>query len=180
MRVEREYFESNTTDINPKRLAVLIEDKTDFRLDGGGSEFIMHDRMQPITVDNSNGVNIENLSIDWEVPLTAEAQVTKVLENGFEIKIDASMFPYIIENGRIVFVGEGWKSRLGDFMEFDEQTKNVAFNTGDKGVLRGSWGRHKAEEIEKETIRLTKNDRQGGCLYLLCNPLRPRKHWLGF
>lgn len=54
--VEREYFESNTTDINPKRLAILIDKKVKFTLDGGGSLFIMHDRMQPVTMDSCDGV----------------------------------------------------------------------------------------------------------------------------
>ncbi|MDR1982080.1 MAG: alpha-1,3-galactosidase B, partial [Tannerellaceae bacterium] len=62
--IEREYFESNTSDINPKRLAILIEHTDGLTIDGGGSDFVFHDRMQPFTVDSSNHVVIRNLSID--------------------------------------------------------------------------------------------------------------------
>ncbi len=56
--VERTYFESNTTDNNPKRLAILIEGFKGLTVDGGGSTFVFHDRMQPFTVDRSTGVTI--------------------------------------------------------------------------------------------------------------------------
>ena len=53
--VEREYFESNTTANNPKRLAILIENFKGLTIDGGGSTFVFHDRIQPFTVDMSSG-----------------------------------------------------------------------------------------------------------------------------
>ncbi|MDR0757572.1 MAG: alpha-1,3-galactosidase B, partial [Tannerella sp.] len=38
--IERDYFESNTSDINPKRLAVLIENFGELTVDGNGSDFV--------------------------------------------------------------------------------------------------------------------------------------------
>ena len=50
--VEKEYFESNTSDINPKRLGIFIDNMNNLVIEGKGAEFVFHDRIQPITVDN--------------------------------------------------------------------------------------------------------------------------------
>lgn len=60
---ERDYYESNTTDINPKRLAILIEEFEKLIIDGNGADFVFHDRMQPITLDHSKNIKIENVEI---------------------------------------------------------------------------------------------------------------------
>ena len=155
--IEREYFESNTTDINPKRLAILIDKKVNFTLDGGGSLFIMHDRMQPVTMDSCEDVTVKNFTVDWDIPLTAECRVVKANKDGFEIKLDPFQFPYVIENDKLVFVGEGWKSELSALMEFDSKTKYVVPKTGDKGVLGKEWNKYVVEEIEKGRIRFSKD-----------------------
>jgi len=71
----REYFESNTTNDGKKNLAILIEDCTGLTLDGGGSDFIFHGAIQPITIDHSDNIKIQNINIDWDLPLTAQAKV---------------------------------------------------------------------------------------------------------
>ena len=40
--IEKDYYETNTYDVNPKILAVLLEQINDLTIDGNGSEFIMH------------------------------------------------------------------------------------------------------------------------------------------
>jgi len=151
---ERTYFESNTTGNNPKRLGILIENFTGLTVDGGGSTFVFHDRMQPFTVDHSAGVTIRNCSIDWDIPLTAEAVVEAATEDYLDLRIDDLQFPYVIEGGKLVFVGEGWKSAWGDTMEFDGKTLRVVPGTGDAGCLGPHWREYRAEELEKGHIRL--------------------------
>ena len=72
--IEKIYFESNTTDNNPKRCAILIEDMQNLIIEGNDAEFIFHDRMQPFTVDNSSKISIKNLTVDWDIPLTTQAE----------------------------------------------------------------------------------------------------------
>ena len=59
--VERDYFESNTTANNPKRLGIFIENLSGVTIDGGGSTFVFHDRMQPFTVDHCSGIDVAEL-----------------------------------------------------------------------------------------------------------------------
>ena len=98
--VEREYFESNTTADNPKRLAILIEAFQNITINGGGSTFVFHDRIQPITIELSSKVTIKNLSIDWDIPLTAEAMVEAATEECVDLRIDDRQFPFVIEQGQ--------------------------------------------------------------------------------
>ena len=151
---EKTYFESNTTANNPKRLAVLLEGFTDLTVDGGGSSFVFHDRMQPFTVDRSRGVTIRDLSIDWDIPLSAEAVVLAATDEHLDLRIDDRQFPFVIENDRVVFVGEGWKSGWWDAMEFDGQTLQVVPGTGDAGCLGADWKDHRAELLAPGHVRL--------------------------
>jgi hypothetical protein len=152
--VEKTYFESNTTDVNPKRLAIFIEGFHGLTVDGGGSAFVFHDRMQPFTVDRSTDVTVRGLSIDWDVPLSAEAVVEAATEEHLDLRIDDRQFPHVIEDGRLVFVGEGWKSGWWDAMEFDGRTLEVVPGTGDAGCLGRGWREHRAEAVAPGLVRL--------------------------
>ena len=152
--VEKVYFESNTTAVNPKRLAIFIEGFAGLTVDGGGSTFVFHDRMQPFTVDRSTGVTIRDLSIDWDIPLSAEAVVEAATEEHLDLRIDDRQFPYVIENDRVVFVGEGWKSGWWDAMEFDGRTLQVVPGTGDAGCLGRGFKEHRAEALAPGRVRL--------------------------
>lgn len=152
--IEKIYYESNTTVNNPRRCAILIEGINGLVIDCGGSEFVFHDRMQPFTIDNSRNISIKNVSIDWDIPLTAEAEVVEVHPEYIDLLIDPVESPYVIENGKLVFVGEGWKSEWWGTMEFDRDTKTVAYKTGDWGCLGANWRKYEAEAVTPGLVRL--------------------------
>jgi hypothetical protein len=104
--------------------------------------------MQPFTIDNSRNITIRNLSIDWDIPLSAQAQVAEVTGEYIDLDINACESPYIIENGKLFFVGEGWKSKWRGTMEFDKDTKIVP-PKGD--AVNGDY---RAEELSKGKVRL--------------------------
>jgi hypothetical protein len=123
---ERVYYESNSSDINPKRLGILVEGFENLVIDGGGANFVFHDRMQPVTVDHSKGVELKNFTIDWDIPLTAQAEVMEVTDKSMLLKIDREESPFVIEDGKIQFVGEGWKSPLRSVMEIERESRLIA------------------------------------------------------
>ncbi|KAA6328180.1 alpha-1 3-galactosidase B [termite gut metagenome] len=149
--IEREYFESNTTDVNPKRLAILVEQMDGLTIDCSGSDFVFHDRMQPFTIDNSSNVSIKNLTIDWDIPLTAQAEVIATSDNYIDMRINAYESPYIIEDGKVFFVGEGWKSEWLGVMVFEKDTRIITPRTGDRGLVSSS---NRFEELSHGMIRL--------------------------
>lgn len=151
--IEREYFESNTDDVNPKRLAILVYQMNGLIIDGQGSEFVFHDRMQPFTVDSSSNITIRNLSIDWDFPLTAQATVESSTNSYVDLRINAYESPYVIENGKLVFTGEGWKNQWRGSIEFDKTNLRVVPQTGDN-VFGNGWNKYRAEELSKGLVRL--------------------------
>lgn len=109
---ERLYYESNTDVIPLRRCPILLENQVNLVIDCQQSDFIFHDRMQPFTLDYCQHITIKNVNIDWDIPMTAQAQVVAVTDTCIDIAINVLESPYIIENGKLVFVGEGWKSEL--------------------------------------------------------------------
>lgn len=149
--IEREYFETNTYDNNPKILAVLLDRMKDVVIDGNGSEFVMHGRMQPFTLDHCENITLRNFTVDWDIPLTAQGVVLQQEDNGIEVKIDSCQYPYIIENNRLVFVCEGSKSECWSIMQFEPETHYVCYNTGDNI----GWTRYYAESVRSGVVRLS-------------------------
>jgi hypothetical protein len=152
--IEKLYYESNTDVIPLRRCAILIENMKNLTIDCMGSDFVYHDRIQPFTVDKSTDIIIKNLNIDWDIPLTAQAEILAVTEKYIDIAINVQESPYIIENDKLVFVGEGWKSRWGGVMEFEGDTKFVAPGTGDSGCLGAGYQNYKAQELKSGLVRL--------------------------
>ncbi|ULQ51003.1 right-handed parallel beta-helix repeat-containing protein [Flavihumibacter fluvii] len=154
---ERTYFESNTTNSNPKRLAILVEHFKQLTIEGNGADLIMHDRMQPITIDQSGNVSIQNLQVDWDIPLTAQGKVVQVAPQYIDLQINYIESPYIIENGKLVFVGEGWKSAWWGVMEFDAESRLIAQGTGDEACLGSNWNNYTATGLSPGLVRLNYN-----------------------
>lgn len=153
---EKLYYESNTDVIPLRRCPILIEGFTNLTIDAMQSDFIFHDRMQPFTVDNSNTVTIKNVNVDWDIPLTAQAQVAAVTPDYIDLSINVLESPYIIEKGKIFFVGEGWKSQMWGWgvMEFDKDTKLIPQQTGDASCLGNDYNKYTATEIKYGLVRL--------------------------
>lgn len=151
---EREYFESNTTDNNPKRLGIDVKNMSGLIIDGQGAVLVYHDRMQPLTIDSSRDITIKNLQIDWDIPLTAQARVMEAGADHIDLQINLLESPYILENGKLVFVGEGWKSRWWGVMEFDDSTRLIPQSTGDSPCLGDGWENYTATELSPGLVRL--------------------------
>jgi hypothetical protein len=136
---ERVYYESNTSDINPKRLGILVEGIENLVIDGSGADFVFHDRMQPFTVDHSSHIALRNFTIDWDIPLTAQAEVLEVDSASMLLKINIQESPYIIEEDKLIFVGEGWRSPIHSIMEIERESRLIAPQTGDPGCCGRGW-----------------------------------------
>ncbi len=133
-------------------IGINLHDMRNLTLNGEGSEFIFHGRMMPLCLAESNNVKLMNFSIDWDRPLTSQAVVKNVTDEFLEISIDKCEYPYLIEAGKLRFVGEGWKSPVVHYLLYDKIRKEVVPLTRD-GVL-GTIFEARAEEISPGIVRL--------------------------
>ncbi|MBN8673858.1 MAG: alpha-1,3-galactosidase B [Chitinophagales bacterium] len=148
----KQYYESNTDVIPVRKCPILIEGFKNLTIDFKESDLVFHGMMQPITVDSSENVLIKNVSIDWDVPVMGQGKIIAVGENYIDVEISPES-PYEISNGKIFFVGEGWRSELSDIMEFDKETKFIAQGCGD-GCLGNDFYSYTGEEISRNNIRI--------------------------
>ncbi len=137
----RPYFETNTYDINPKRLAVLIDKKKNITIDAQGSDFIFHGHIQPFTLDNSENIFIKNVNIDWDNPLNAESEIIEADSNHILMKIDTIQFPHKVHDKGLTFAADDWKAEwklsAGSWLiEFNKEHIIPAY-TGDHGCVNG-------------------------------------------
>lgn len=149
-----EYFESNTTPNNPKTCPVVLQGFKGLTIEGNGSEFVCHGRMQPLTLEQSEGVTVRNLNIDWDIPFVAQAKIEQVGDTFITIRINQAESPYEIANGKIVFHGEGWKSEWWGCMEFEAQTRIIPQQSGDT-PLGGNWDKYTAQDLGDGLVKLT-------------------------
>ena len=150
----REYFESNTTNDAPKNLAILIEKCKNLTLEGNGAEFVFHGPIQPITIDNSENVKVQNVNIDWDIPLTAQGKVLATSPKNIDFEIDTKQFPYEIADGKLQFVGEDWKAEPSGYMEYVADKHLIAPQTGDAGCIRGDRSKRSFEELKPGVVRM--------------------------
>jgi hypothetical protein len=153
---EIEYFESNTTDNNPKICPIVLKRIKGLTLEGEGSEFVYHGRMQPLTLEECEGVTVRNLNLDWDIPFVAQAKIERVEPEFVDIRINRLESPFELEKGKIVFHGEGWKSGWWGCMEFDSETRIIPQQSGDS-PLGGGWNQYTAQDLGDGLVRLNYN-----------------------
>lgn len=149
------YYESNTTDENPKKCAFLFEQVKNLVIDGNGSRLIFHEQMQPFTFDSCENVVLKNVNIDWDHPLTAQGEVLKVTDEFIELGINLKEFPYRVEEGKLFFTHGKWeKEAWKGTMEFDRKGRFVVPQTGDSGCLGRGWENYLTENVIPGIVRL--------------------------
>ena len=94
------------------------------------AKFVMHGMGTAILVRDSLGVSFKGITIEWEKPFFAKAEIV-----GFEDGRTRVRFPLrdkvIVEDGKIMLCGEDWKVNLRDGNVFDRETHEMIERTAD-------------------------------------------------
>ncbi len=161
------YQISNTNDVpdGPKAVAILLAGVKHLRLSGPGASIVCRGKMIETCIDGCEDVTIAGLSFDYQRPTVSEFSVAAVGDGHVDLSIhrDSS---YAVENGTIVWKGEGWSHTTGLAQELDPAT----------GILR----RRKdplaglvCKEIKPFLVRATgKCDMKPGRIYQIRETLR--------
>lgn len=131
--IQKEYYLSNSNPENPRKLAMLLKKMKNIVFDGNDSEFIFHGQVLPITVDECENVTIKNITIDWDIPLTAEGVITNSDKKYVDVSIDNDKFPHEVCDKVLYFTGENWKKPVWQWgnHEYDIHTKKITYRSGD-------------------------------------------------
>lgn len=129
----REYYISNHDQDNPKKVGIALEDMKNLTLEGGGARLVFHGRMIPVSLLRSTNCTLKNFSIDFDSPHIAQVKILdSTPENGITFE-PAPWVQYRITKDSIFEIcSDGWTVRPGWGVAFDEQTRRLAYNTGDR------------------------------------------------
>lgn len=129
---KRKFSVTNSDTEDVIKIAVLMENMKDIKLDGRGAAFCMHGDMTAVAVSECENITLQNFSIDFAFPSSAEGIIREARENQAEVFVDQSRFPYHIEQETLFFEREnGEKAPLFGALEFDRETGRVRENAGD-------------------------------------------------
>ncbi len=119
---KRELYISNCTEDDTlskvKNIAFLFEDCKNITLDGNNSLVVLHGKMISFAILKSSNVKIMNIRFDYERPTVSELTIKSVSDSSVEAAIHRDS-KYVIDNGRILFYGEGWKTKSYHTILFD-------------------------------------------------------------
>lgn len=109
------------------------------KVEGTGATLMMHGKITPIAIDNSCGVTLSNLTVDFERPGTSELTYTEVAPGKVMMKAHRDT-RYDIVDGRINLIGEGWRSNRIHCISFSPSTDHATYS--------GDWSK-----LEKCPVR---------------------------
>ena len=150
--IEKLYYVSNTTseseNPNPvKHIALLLKDLKNVTIDGSGSTLLMTGEMTSFVVDNCENIVLKNFNIDNSNPTQTECTVKEVGEDYLIVEVHPTS-QYKIENGKLIWYGDGWSFSGGIAQSYDAV----------KDVTWRSWspmdGLKKAVELRQNLLYL--------------------------
>ncbi len=147
-------FSSVSNDPMKITIGIDLQNMRNITLEGNGSEFIFHGRkMQIANIDSCTNVILRDFSIDWDRPYISQATIVNASNSFLDVEIDKEEYPFVIENGKIQFIGEDWKMPVMDTYNnlYDKNNKEIVYNTWDSPL--GNIFSQKAEKLPNGHIR---------------------------
>ena len=124
-------------------------------IEGNGSELIFHGCIQIALINSCENISFQNFSVDWERPFISQAEIVQATDDYLDVRIDKTRYPYIIENGKVMFTGEGWKFPVKNYNLFDKERKEIVPQSWDN-MFKDIFNQA-AEERDDGIVRFTGN-----------------------
>lgn len=128
--VARPWQHSNSDPQATRRYGILLEGLTDVTIDGAGSELVFHGTQTGMGAAFCTNVTLRRFSMDWARPELSQGEVLESGPDYVVVKMHPDT-PAAVEEGRLVFPGEGWVQRGASTMEFDPRTRGPAYQRAD-------------------------------------------------
>ena len=161
------YYMSNN-DGGRKPIVMPIINKKNITVDGGGATLVFNDETLPVVIDNSENVCLKNFSIDYAVPMYAQAEIVEASDTRTVLKFDGEQFFCRVDrDGWWCFYSpkDGWEYHKTDALslQFDPDGKPSShsrpyFPYGgkpkDHGFLRGMFLDVRLEQLGENLIAM--------------------------
>ena len=133
---------------------ITIGDRRNLVIDGQGSEFVFHGIMGVAWITQSENVILRNFSVDWDKPYIAQGNIVDTKDDWVDIRFDRKEYPFEINDGKIQFIGEGWKRNVqGYTLLFDKTTKELVYKTRDNALGDNELFNTKSEHLGDGVVR---------------------------
>lgn len=109
LRLKLHISNSNDDPYTPKAVALMFRDIRHLRVTGSGTDIYVHGKMIETLFDRAEDVTLTGLAFDYRRPLVSEFTILDVATNHADVLVHPDS-TYAIENGRLVWVGESWRS----------------------------------------------------------------------
>ncbi|CAG5000766.1 Alpha-1,3-galactosidase B [Dyadobacter sp. CECT 9275] len=144
------YFVSNTSteeedSSKVKTIGMLFKNAKNLTIEGNGSLFVFHGKMTTIVLDHCENVKLQNIKVDFERPTMSEMRYVSGTGKGVNLEIHPDA-KYNINDGKLVFYGEGWKTTHFHAVAYDTTLKTMRY--ADWKVFNSS----KATEIRRNLV----------------------------
>ena len=116
-----------------KRTAFLLENMSDFEIDGGDSHFIFDSLMNMMTILNCNNITLKNLTLSMSVCPYPEGRVIAVSDNSFDVEFSYHEELSVEENALLIPIGDRYEPVVCD-IEFNGKTHEIEIGTGDNSA----------------------------------------------
>lgn len=153
-------------------VSVPLVDLRGVTLDGAGSTFVFHGEVLPVLIQDSEGVRLKGIGIDYARPPHSQGVIRRVESGAYELFVDPAKYPHTLRDGWFVHRGEGWEAPdWGGGILFDGKTHEIVAGTGDFGY------RGKATDLGDGVYRierdLTKRGAKPGDIITMRHSGRP-------
>jgi len=164
----REAWQISNTNSDPdglKAVAIHIADTRHLELAGRGAVIFQRGKAIHVCIERSGNIAVEGLAFDYHRPTVSEFTVTDADADSADFAIHPES-TYVIEDGELVWWGEGWRETGGLAQNLDPTTGRVFRQARLFDGLR-------FEEIGPNHVRAHGNHRfQAGRVYQVRNPFR--------
>jgi len=128
--VSRPWQQSNSDPQASRSYGILMEGLRDVTLDGNGSALVFHGTQTGIGLAFCTNLTLCNFTMDWQRPELSQGTVLESAPDHVVVKMHPDT-PAAVENGRLVFPGEGWVQHGMSTMEYNPKTGGPAYQRAD-------------------------------------------------
>ena len=123
----------------------------DVQLCGNGAKFIFHGMMLPFVLMDSEDVTVNDISIDFAEPFSAEGRITEIRNGHTTVELSPASC-YTVENGKFLLTNNDRKDSIHCALAFESDGRMVPTGRGGDMAWYG-----RAEKLSGNRVRFAEN-----------------------